>query len=325
LSFLSVSPTKRKTDAQQANNNSHFQSNHNMNINNNNNNLNNNNNNNNNEPQAISPAIMAKFLEDELKASETRHCDTCRCPNKDLTVLADLPKHFSIGTQTIIQGGETNNSLCLRCNSNLNSPSRTNSPYILKLVKSSDSVISETKSSVTDSTQNDKLFTPVKKDDLMVNPILGHHRLCDRSGTVAGKVVPVTGARVPAVKSVGPSRRENNDEDEEAALMVGIGNGREAEGFENELGKLNKNCNNNSIRSNSLKTLDNGVKPVEKMSTPQSQSGKPLTHGVGSGSTNSLWSKTSSKEGIKMFENFNRNLIKTIKVSLISVFYLINR
>lgn len=37
------------------------------------------------------------------------------------------------------------------------------------------------------------------------------------------------------------------------------------------------------------------------------------------GSTNSLWSRTSSKDpekdGAKMFEIFNRNLIKTIKVS----------
>lgn len=40
-----------------------------------------------------------------------------------------------------------------------------------------------------------------------------------------------------------------------------------------------------------------------------------LTHGPGNGSNTSLWSKDSSKEGAKLFESFNRNLIKTMKVS----------
>lgn len=129
----------------------------------------------------VSPSVVAKFLEDELKASETKHCDTCKCPTKDLTVLVDIQKSYSIGTQTTIQGEV--NALCLRCNSNLNSPSRTNSPYILNLVKSSDSLISEPKSSL--SSNNQKNFTPVKKDDLTVNPILGHHRLCDRTSLLS--------------------------------------------------------------------------------------------------------------------------------------------
>jgi hypothetical protein len=287
-----------------------------------------NNNNNNNEQQSISPAIMAKFLENELKSSETRHCDTCQCPNKDLTVLADTPKHFSIGSQTIIHGGETNNSLCLRCNSNLNSPSRTNSPYILKLVKSSDSVISETKSSVTDSTQNDKLFTPAKKDDLMVNPILGHHRLCDRSipkvmnhtnrmllSTVKASVVP----RVNRGVDIKLGGDDDDDDDDEVVDLL--------DEFDDELGKLSKNCNNNNIRRSTLPSADVNSSDLGRMRvneklTPQSQQGEgtqPLTHG--SGSTNSLWSKTSSKEGIKMFESFNRNLIKTIKVIEMFTFY----
>uniref|UniRef100_A0A1B0CK95 Uncharacterized protein n=1 Tax=Lutzomyia longipalpis TaxID=7200 RepID=A0A1B0CK95_LUTLO len=132
------------------------------------------------QDQVITPSTMAKFLEDELKSSEIKHCESCQCTTKDLTVLPDTQKTYTVGTQTLLHG-EANNSLCLRCNSNLNSPSRTNSPYIMKLVKSSDSVISETKSSVSNSTQNEKLFTPVKKEELMVNPILGHHRICDRT------------------------------------------------------------------------------------------------------------------------------------------------
>lgn len=111
--------------------------------------------------------MMAKFLEDEFKSSEAllnspvKHCDTCVCTRSvgcGLTsgslLLADLlgdgQKYYNVGTQTVIKGGETNNSLCLRCNNNLNSPSHNNSPYIMKLIKSSDSVISETKSSVSD-------------------------------------------------------------------------------------------------------------------------------------------------------------------------------
>lgn len=117
--------------------------------------------------------VVAKYLENELKMKNPKHCETCSCTSQH---LIDLSGMFNIATQT-----EINTLSCLRCNSNLNSPSHTNSPYLIKL-KSSDSVISETKSSVSDfATQNDKsVFTP-KKDDLMVNPILGHHRLCEHT------------------------------------------------------------------------------------------------------------------------------------------------
>ncbi|XP_017956654.1 uncharacterized protein LOC108651446 isoform X3 [Drosophila navojoa] len=147
-------------------------------------NNNNNNNNNNADPDMISPTVMAKFLEDELKLNDVKHCDTCQCSKQDLTVLADISRSYTVATQTPYTERSLNEpltQLCLRCHSNLNSPSRTNSPYLMKLVKSSDSVISETKSSVSDLNDMDKLFTPPKKDDLMVNPILGHHRLCERT------------------------------------------------------------------------------------------------------------------------------------------------
>ncbi|XP_059612845.1 uncharacterized protein LOC132259297 isoform X2 [Phlebotomus argentipes] len=204
--------------------------------------------------QVITPSMMSKFLEDELKSSELKHCESCQCTTKDLTVLPDTQKTYSVGTQTLLHG-EANNALCLRCNSNLNSPSRTNSPYIMKLVKSSDSVISETKSSVSNSTQNEKLFTPAKKDELMVNPILGHHRICDR-----------TSLKSPLEPLTDPS---DVAEDKQAALP----------------------------------TPD---KTPKSISSPDKG---PATMG----STNSLWSKTSSSEGHKMFETFNKNLIKTIK------------
>lgn len=204
--------------------------------------------------------MMSKFLEDELKSSELKHCESCQCNTKDLTVLPDTQKTYTIGTQTLLHG-DANNSLCLRCNSNLNSPSRTNSPYIMKLVKSSDSVISETKSSVSNSTQNEKLFTPAKKEELMVNPILGHHRICDRT-SLKSPLEPLTDPADVA------------EADKVAVILP----------------------------------QTPGTKTPKSISSPDKGPGTM-------GSTNSLWSKTSSSEGNKMFETFNRNLIKTIKVS----------
>uniref|UniRef100_A0A1B0D5E1 Uncharacterized protein n=1 Tax=Phlebotomus papatasi TaxID=29031 RepID=A0A1B0D5E1_PHLPP len=208
--------------------------------------------------QVITPSMMSKFLEDELKSSELKHCESCQCNTKDLTVLPDTQKTYTIGTQTLLHG-DANNSLCLRCNSNLNSPSRTNSPYIMKLVKSSDSVISETKSSVSNSTQNEKLFTPAKKEELMVNPILGHHRICDRT-SLKSPLEPLTDPADVA------------EADKVAVILP----------------------------------QTPGTKTPKSISSPDKGPGTM-------GSTNSLWSKTSSSEGNKMFETFNRNLIKTIK------------
>lgn len=336
---------------------------------------------------------MVKFLEDELKTSETKHCDTCNCPNRDLTVLAILPKSYAVGTQTI-NHVDVNNALCLRCNSNLNSPSRTDSPFIMtKVVKSSDSVISETKSSVSDSTQNDKLFTPAKKesnDTIMVNPILGHHRLCDRANnkTIAtGQLISVGGITSPAkvqhegsildIKSstcktamitkitdapkiveinlnntiknehetdlllMHHEEEEDeplNDEDEEgineSTSLLGLG----ATATTPIASKTNSIANKLLLKSPEFM---GGAKPktpevvnkVETIGIPNNSSATSTTtntnntipmngdvdkkseslRGPGNGSTNSLWSRTSSRDGSKIFENFNRNLIKTIK------------
>lgn len=219
----------------------------------------------------VSPVVVAKFLESELKSKNVKHCDTCSCAKKHL--LEGFQSLFNAGTQT-----DFNTSHCLRCNSNLNSPSHTNSPYLMKL-KSSDSVISETKSSVSDfANLNDKQFSPSKKDDLMVNPILGHHRLCEHTKTFS--YPPFMQKEDEIVKSL-----------ETAAPKA-------------------PNTEGNLARSRD-KTGEMKQLGDDRVNGPQTA---PLTHGAGNGSNNSLWSKTSSKEGAKLFESFNRNLIKTMRV-----------
>nr|XP_036220686.1 hybrid signal transduction histidine kinase L-like [Bactrocera oleae] len=340
------------------------------------------NNSNSNDPDMISPIIMAKFLEDELKASQVKHCDTCQCSKQDLTVLADVSRSYTVSTQTPFQlqlaGGTLNEpltQLCLRCHSNLNSPSRTNSPYLMKLVKSSDSVISETKSSVSDLNDMDKLFTPAKKDDLMVNPILGHHRLCDRTAgsgalqhqnSIAAAKLSTT--LLYPTTHLGTYGNEKYLLETSNSLAAGmqVKNGfqrRFLEGGGTALELLNA-----AIGSGSNATIQNIAKKVTEQVTPKSvgnneldDEAKPLLSAssqsnlldygrlkpsVGielaepameqqmkspasvcsasepkqnlmksgiTGSENSLWSRTSSCEGAKMFETFNRNLIKTIK------------
>lgn len=239
------------------------------------------------DQQMISPSVMARYLEEELKSSDIKHCDTCLCVRRDMTVLAHTSvQSYTIGTQTVLHG-DANNSLCLRCNNNLNSPSRTNSPYIMKLVKSSDSVISETKSSVSGSNDNDKLFVPAKKDDLTVNPILSHHRLCDRPPKILNNddcddLLPYQQPKLlhtlPApVQKKSPTQLKSSD--------------------------------HFPPHSNYTNASRNGCNRSDRM-------------GNDTGSTNSLWSKSSSNannnssvDGARMFETFNRNLIKSIKVS----------
>ncbi|XP_058832760.1 putative uncharacterized protein DDB_G0277255 isoform X2 [Topomyia yanbarensis] len=307
----------------------------------------------------VSPSVMAKFLEDELKSSEAllnspvKHCDTCICTRStSLTsgalILADLlgdgQKYYSVGTQTVIKG-ETHNSLCLRCNNNLNSPSHNNSPYIMKLIKSSDSVISETKSSVSDFlTTPDKTspngcssgpvpLQPTKKDDLMVNPILGHHRLSDRTNAY-NSTSP--NSDPPASSSVLGLAKSNT-------MSTGSSTGKHPLGGQGKKQlDVSKSKIQNSVASAAIgnKYASDSpsyiIKDTDQMSgshtlqTPKSGAGgaettnglskiagggrgSGLYHAVGS--TNSLWSRTSSRErdGAKIFENFNRNLIKTIK------------
>lgn len=288
---------------------------------------------------------MAKYLQDELKASEIKHCDTCLCSNRDLTVLADTAQSYSIGTQTTLQG-DANNALCLRCNSNLNSPSRTNSPYIMKLVKSSDSVISETKSSMSGSNtgvggridgfnSTDKLYIPsTKKDDLMVNPILGHHRLCDRTPKVIGLQIETE------MRPISKLNNSNSNYGSRLSPMIlkqpksivdimGTGgkNTSAPVTANNSLELMNSsNCSNNSnvmaktqkydASRNSSSEVENQLQQPHGVNSKVT--GSTTNDTAATGSTNSLWSKTSSNtnaDGAKMFETFNRNLIKSIKVS----------
>ncbi|XP_053683164.1 putative uncharacterized protein DDB_G0277255 [Sabethes cyaneus] len=318
------------------------------------------------DSNALSPSMMAKFLEDELKSSDAllnspaKHCETCVCTRSSASltsgalILADLlgdgQKQYSVGTQTVIKG-ETNNSLCLRCNNNLNSPSHNNSPYIMKLIKSSDSVISETKSSVSDFlTTPDKTspnngssggqipLQPTKKDDLMVNPILGHHRISDRTNGNYNSTSPNSEQPVPSSTTLLGLSKSNT--------MPIAGSGKQAPGGVSKKPlDVSKNKIQNSV-ANSLvgnKYSNDSpsyiIKDMDQMSgslqTPKSGvdgsaglehiggSNKITSSGRGSGmyhavgSTNSLWSRTSSRDperdGARIFENFNRNLIKTIK------------
>ncbi|XP_034103760.1 uncharacterized protein LOC117567712 isoform X1 [Drosophila albomicans] len=320
----------------------------------------NSNNNNNSDPEMISPTVMAKFLEEELKANDVKHCDTCQCSKQDLTVLADVSRSYTVATQTphsLATVNEPLTQLCLRCHSNLNSPSRTNSPYLMKLVKSSDSVISETKSSVSDLNDMDKLFTPPKKDDLMVNPILGHHRLCERTAgqdyaasklTASTMMYPTTHLGAYAAEKYlletsnlgqlrsGYQRRFLDGggtalqllNKYEATTATAATNAQELE-LEDEVSKplLAGISQPNLLETEQIAAQPPPPsaqpskpedvcepQPAKPMPTPtQVASGSQLKSNT-SGSVQSLWSnKTSSCEGAKMFETFNRNLIKTIK------------
>uniref|UniRef100_A0A182QK07 Tight junction-associated protein 1 n=1 Tax=Anopheles farauti TaxID=69004 RepID=A0A182QK07_9DIPT len=295
----------------------------------------------------VSPSVMAKFLEDELKSSDAllgtpiKHCDTCVCTHGPVgptlgagetrlhesgsLLLADLlgseQKYYSVATQTLIKG-ETNNSLCLRCSSNLNSPSHNNSPYMMKLIKSSDSVISETKSSV-----SDYLTTPDK-----VSPTGGGAGGTNGS-TLVAHCDAGSGAEVDASEPLSLLVSTKKDDLMHtkppvcggAVQMTTAATVNRSEGQASSQPKFShdspsyiiKDTDQMSHATPISSTGGNGALGQSgKYGTSASGSvGSGLYHTVGS--TNSLWSRTSSKDpekdGAKMFEIFNRNLIKTIK------------
>lgn len=310
-----------------------------------------------------------------------------------MTVVADIQKHYNVATQTM----QMDSNLCLRCSNDLNSPSHVNSPFAMKLVKSSDSVISETKSSVSDSTQNEKLFSPAKKDqDLTINPILSHHRLCERANNVGNhnneflpmlvspKLTHISSSSSSVSKAAGNvcSPKSNtlglerkldvvqNDSYESHENMTKLSGVK----YENDVDLLlstdpmindsiANDTDNDDLLCNEktylLEKTEIAPSPIFRKSnnvasrsmilrTPELNRNKNATtspagpsscstagknssesyaihdtdkvtnksdslRGAGNGSTNSLWSRTSSRDGFKMFENFNRNLIKTIK------------
>lgn len=116
--------------------------------------------------------------------------------------------------------------------------------------------------------------TPSKKDDLMVNPILGHHRLCEHTKNFSYQPM------IPKDSECG------KDKDMLKSPKV-------------------------ESKGSSLKEI-----PRLEMKAAEEKEQATMSHGPGNGSNNSLWSKASSKEGAKLFENFNRNLIKTMKVTM---------
>uniref|UniRef100_A0A182K7T8 S1 motif domain-containing protein n=1 Tax=Anopheles christyi TaxID=43041 RepID=A0A182K7T8_9DIPT len=368
-----------------------------------------------NGQNVVSPSVMAKFLEDELKSSDEllgtpiKHCDTCVCTHSGSVessrlhesgslLLADLlgsdQKYYSVATQTLIKGDANNTLLCLRCSSNLNSPSHNNSPYMMKLIKSSDSVISETKSSVSDYlTTPDKvspttggcangangsangptlpncdigtgvaegdmseplaLLVATKKDDLMVNPILGHHRLVADRTTSLPSTNPVDqhhhqqqqqqqplhskfAGKVPATQQHTKKLALPGDTGFKQSKPPVCGGAGQMTPLLNRPDPTSSMAHQTKLSHDSPSYI---IKDTDQMSgshaTPISstgngalgQTGKYGTSASGGsmgsglyhtvGSTNSLWSRTSSKDpekdGAKMFEIFNRNLIKTIK------------
>ncbi|XP_031628613.1 uncharacterized protein LOC116344272 isoform X2 [Contarinia nasturtii] len=231
---------------------------------------------NNGDDQMISPIGIAKYLEDKLKAANVKHCETCLCANRDLRVLADIDQTYNVGTQTILQG-DVNFALCLRCNSNLNSPSSTNSPFILKLVKSCDSIVSDAKSSISCAGSNEKLLG--KKDDLMVNPILGHTPISER--TVKKHTTP------------------NRSMQENLSSLSSQ--------------SCSKPCANNISHDSSqpkqhTTTVSNDELPRAKDSNRSHRQSERAS------SSSSLSNRSSAAlDGSKLFESFNRNLIKSIK------------
>lgn len=312
-----------------------------------------------------------------MKKNDLRHCDTCRCSIKDLTVLADISKSYTVSTQT----AEANQLMCLRCNTNLNSPPIANSPYLMKLTKSSDSIISGTKSSCSDGLNDtDKLFTPpAKKDDLMVNPILGHHRLCDRtnskletakylmetnrkfiedisatgdlidlrkySSNAVDKSPLLTSSSVKTSASARIPHLLNSSSSDCRKMFSSIGGNGNAN-VESNLNSKQSSQNSfldggdgfNSTTDSKLTSEDNcssdmNVKLIlsseDEKDKKETTPGRSESNGTGDkitptdlrSSVNSLWSKSDS-EGAKMFENFNRNLIKAIMVSMSFIFFI---
>jgi hypothetical protein len=240
--------------------------------------------------KVVTPNVIADFLENEIKSKNSKHCETCSCSKKNSCDEMMLT-HLNASTQTDISTLH-----CIRCSSDLNSPSHTNSPYFMKL-KSSDSVISETKSSVSDFTnQNDKAFSPTKNEsDLLVNPVLGHHRLCDFRNFHTNNHI------------------QKDKYDDELARKCDTASIKSICNDKNSLHKSTAMGGSGSVGGGVGCGNVSGESKLK--STGEKNISSSMSHGPGNGSNNSIWSRTSSKECAKIFENFNRNLIKAMKVN----------
>lgn len=264
----------------------------------------------------ISPLGMAKYLEDKLKSANVRHCETCQCANRDLRVLADIDQTYSIGTQTMIHGDILNSVLCLRCNDILNSPGSNHMPFNMFI--SCDSIVSDAKS-ISNSLGDDsfeKLPIPItKRDELTVNPILSHTPICDR--TIKKSLQPLPSSSLASLSvtstTIGSATMATaatstvilttslNQSNEESSLSSGT----------------QPNSSSKSFNTNAANELQK-YRNIDRSTINQQQRDRTLAS-----SSSSLSNRSSvNVDGPKLFENFNRNLIKSIKVS---VTYILNQ
>lgn len=249
-----------------------------------------------------------------------KHCETCLCASRDLRVLADIDQTYNVGTQTILQG-DVNFALCLRCNSNLNSPSSTNSPFILKLVKSCDSIVSDAKSSISCAGSNEKLLIS-KKDDLMVNPILGHTPISERAmkkhttpNRAMSENVLSLSSQLPCGKTPYASANNANNNNNN------LGSSSSSNGAVcNSGGSGGGSGGNGSLQDGASKHHPATVSPDEmpraKLESSR-QMHRPIERTTASSSSSISNRSSAALDGSKLFESFNRNLIKSIKVNVI--------
>lgn len=248
--------------------------------------------------QLISPLGMAKYLEDKLKSANVLHCETCQCTNRDLRVLANIDQTYSVGTQTMIQGDLLSSVLCLRCNDILNSPGSNHT--LFNMFISCDSIVSDAKSTSNSLGDNSFEKLPIittKRDELMVNPILSHTPIKDR--TIKKPLQPPPSSSSAASTRIGfPATTFGtplNQANEECSLSSGTHSNSNSKSFNTNIANEMKKYQNSDHSTNQQQQRDR----------------------ILASSSSSLSNRSSvNVDGPKLFENFNRNLIKSIKVGV---------
>lgn len=237
---------------------------------------------------------MSKFLEDELKMS-MKHCDTCCCTYKDLNVSSDIQRTYSVGIQT-----DMTTLNCLRCNSNLNSPSHPNNNHssYMKKLRSSDSVFSECNLSDYTNSNEQRNVTPPKKDDLSINPILSHHRMCERSKNMNVNAQRRNYSMTAAVTTAAPTPEMSMKNEQLPAINLSSSSTTPHR-------ISSKDLKNEEIRSACNKTRNH--LPSSSQQQQQQQKSSPSNQVASSNDLN----------GTKIFENFNKDLLKSIKVRVV--------
>lgn len=154
--------------------------------------------------------------------------------------------------------------------------------------------------------------TSGKRDDLTVNPILGHHRLCDRTQQkLEAACVELQ------IENEITLARQNRADHKSSSASAALQFHQTPPTTKHTLVDLS------DTKMDARNSGDHKMGNLIKTTTTTMTNTDTAT-----GSTNSLWSKTSSNAtnktnnnapsagavGAKMFETFNRNLIKSIKV-----------